>query len=157
MTDSVPAMSLDNFTVSLRVRHPSIDPQEITRTLAFEPQHTWRAGEPRHGARGRPLGGTYHESYWQGELRELDAGLRGAVDTEVVLMQAVVRLRRLQPFLSRLQSEGATIELFVELAGASEYTCALSPQLLTLLARAGICLVLKVSPQTRSAERRKAG
>jgi len=150
-------MSLDQFTVSLRIRHPSIDPAEITRTLGFEPEHAWRAGDPRRPLPGQAPGGTYHESYWKGELRELDAGLRGALDTEAMLLQAVVRLRRVQPFLSRLQAEAATIELCVELAGASEYSCALSPQLLKLLARAGICLVLEVSAEKQVTERRKAG
>jgi len=43
-------MSEYEFTISLRIRHPSVDPRTITETLGIEPQYTWKAGEPRRGA-----------------------------------------------------------------------------------------------------------
>ena len=43
-------MGAYEFTLSLRIRHPSIEPGEITRNLGIEPQHTWRAGDPRRDA-----------------------------------------------------------------------------------------------------------
>jgi hypothetical protein len=155
--DIVPSTNFDNFTVSLSIRHPSIDPREITRTLGFEPQHSWKAGEARRTAQGQPLDGTYHESYWTGEFRELDASLRGVVEIEAVLLAAVVQLRRSQPFLSRLQAEGATVELFIEVVGGNEFTFALSPQLLSMLARSGFSVMLKMHSETLAAGRRKAG
>ncbi len=158
MADIVPSTNFDNFTVSLSIRHPSIDPREITRTLGFEPQHSWKAGEARRTAQGQPLDGTYHESYWTGEFRELDSSLRGVVDIEAVLLAAVVQLRRSQPFLSRLQSEGATVELFIEVVGGGEFSFSLSPQLLSMLARSGFSVVLRMhSEQVAAAGRRKAG
>lgn len=156
VADIVPSTNFDNFTVSLTIRHPTIDPREITRTLGFEPQHSWKAGEARRTAQGQPLEGTYHESYWTGEFRELDASLRGVVDIEAVLLAAVVQLRRSQPFLSRLQADGATVELFIEVAGGSEFTFSLSPQLLSMLARSGFSVMLKMHSETMVAERRKA-
>ncbi len=161
MADLVPPMTLDTFTVSLSIRHPSIDPGEITRALGFEPHHCWKAGDARRTARGQPLDGTYHESYWTSELRELDASLHAAAallaEPETVLLQAVVQLRRSQAFFSRLQSEGATVELLVEVNGGSEFTFTLSPQLLSLLARSGFSVALKLHGEAQSAERRKAG
>ncbi len=156
MADIVPAVNLDDFAVSLTIRHPSIDPEEITRALGFEPQHSWKAGEKRRTAQGRLLDGSYHESYWTGEFRELDASLRGVVEIEAVLLQAVVQLRRSQKFLSRLQSEGATVELYVEAAG-TEFTVALSPQLTSMLARSGFSLVFTVHADAQLAEQRKVG
>lgn len=157
MTDTLPSMNPDNFTVSLRIRHPTIDPAEITQTLGIEPQHSWKAGEGRRAAQGQRLEGNYRESYWIGEFRELDAGLRGVVATEAVLLQAVVLLRRSQPFLTRLQSEGATVELFVEVVGSTEFTLGLSPQLLSLLSKAGLAVVLNVHAEAQALERRKTG
>ncbi|HTX24014.1 MAG TPA: hypothetical protein VMD03_05110 [Steroidobacteraceae bacterium] len=157
MTEIVPAVNPDNFTVSLNIRHPGIDPREITRTLGFEPQHSWMAGEKRRTVHGHPLDGAYHESYWTGEFRELDASLRGVVEMEAVLLQAVVQLRRSQKFLSRLQSEGATVELCIETAGGSEFAFRLSPQLTSMLARAGFSFVLRVHADAQVAERRKVG
>jgi hypothetical protein len=40
-------MSEYEFTLSLRLRHPAIDPTKITQTLGIEPQHTWKAGDRR--------------------------------------------------------------------------------------------------------------
>jgi Domain of unknown function (DUF4279) len=157
VTDILPATNPDNFTVSLRIRHPTIDPAEITRTLGIEPQHSWKAGESRRAAQGQRLEGSYRESYWIGEFRELDAGLRGVVATEAVLLQAVVQLRRSQPFLTRLQSEGATVELFLEVVGSTEFTLGLSPQLLKLLSKAGLAVVLNVHAEAQALERRKTG
>jgi len=155
--DILPSMNPDNFTVSLRIRHPSIDPAEITRTLGIEPQHSFKAGETRRAPQGQRLEGSYRESYWIGEFRELDAGLRGVVATEAVLLQAVVILRRSQPFLSRLQAEGGTVELFLEVVGTSEFNLGLSPQLLSLLARSGLAVVLSVHAEAQALERRKTG
>jgi len=157
VAEIVPSVNHDNFTVSLGIRHPSIDPVEITRALGFEPQHSWMAGDKRRTAQGRPLDGNYHESYWTGEFRELDASLRGVVEMEAVLLQAVVQLRRSQAFLSRLQSEGGTVELCVEVAGGSEFTFMLSPQLTSMISRSGFSLVLRVHGDAQAAERRKVG
>lgn len=51
-------MSEYEFTVSLRIRHPTIGPETISATLGVQPQHTWRAGEPRCDPTGAELGGT---------------------------------------------------------------------------------------------------
>lgn len=147
---------LDDFTVMLRVRHPNIDPAEITQTLGLVPQHSWRAGEARRTAQGALLEGVYRESFWTGEFQELESGLKGVREIEAVLMAAVVQLRRSQAFLSRLQSETGTVELSVEIIGSRDFTLTLSPQLLTLLARAGVALVL-TRTEAQVAERRKAG
>lgn len=40
------------FQLSLRIRHPSIDPEEISKGLGIEPEHTFRAGQPRHSKSG---------------------------------------------------------------------------------------------------------
>ncbi|MGH8149321.1 MAG: DUF4279 domain-containing protein [Steroidobacteraceae bacterium] len=148
-------MGLDNFTVSLSVRHPSIDPGEITRALGIEPRHSWKVGERRRAGEGERVGSSYRESYWTAELREL--GSLSGVETEAALLQAVVHLRRAQPFFSRLQAEGATVELLVEVTGEGEVALGLSPHLLSMLARAGFSVMLKLSPAAESARRRKAG
>lgn len=49
------------FQVSLRVRHPSLDPAEISKALELEPEHCFKAGEPRHEGGRR---GTHPQTYW---------------------------------------------------------------------------------------------
>jgi hypothetical protein len=150
-------MTPDEFTVSVRIRHPSIDPGEITSTLGLEPQHSWQAGDARRTAQGLPLEGTYRETYWTAEFRELDAGLRGVVATENVLLQAVVQLRRSQPFLTRLVADGGTVELFVQVIGSTEFRFALSPELLSMISRIGVSLGLDVRTESQVTAQRKAG
>ena len=50
-------MSEYEFTISLRIRHPSVEPHTITETLGIEPQHTWKAGDARRSPAGEALAG----------------------------------------------------------------------------------------------------
>ena len=61
-------MSEYQFTVSLRIRHPTMAPATISATLGIQPQHTLRAGEPRCDSAGAELGGAHHYSYWMSRL-----------------------------------------------------------------------------------------
>ena len=47
------------YSMSLRVRHPNLDPALLTETLHLEPLHSWRAGDPRRSATGAALGGEH--------------------------------------------------------------------------------------------------
>jgi hypothetical protein len=87
-------MSEYEFTISLRVRHPSIDPAAVTQTLGIEPQHTWKAGAPRCGPTGEALEGVYRESYWLGRLMEEPQLSSARVSVESVLRQILAQLRR---------------------------------------------------------------
>ena len=40
------------FQLSLRIRHPSMDPADISKELGIEPEHAFRAGQPRHSKSG---------------------------------------------------------------------------------------------------------
>jgi hypothetical protein len=55
-----------SFHLSLRIRHPWIDPAELTRALHIEPEHAFRAGEPKRLGSGRVA--VNSESYWLGAL-----------------------------------------------------------------------------------------
>jgi hypothetical protein len=74
-----------------------------------------------------------------------------------VLLQAVVQLRRSQPFLARLQSDGGNVELVVQVISSSEFRFALSPELLSMISRIGVSLVLDVRAEAQVAVQRKAG
>ena len=63
----VPGSTL-TYAMSLRVRHPNLDPALLTETLHLEPLHSWRAGEPRRSATGAALGGEHRDSYWSAPL-----------------------------------------------------------------------------------------
>jgi hypothetical protein len=50
--------------MSIRVRHPSIDPQEISAALGLEPEHFFKAGEARTPRAKGQIAGCHTQSYW---------------------------------------------------------------------------------------------
>jgi len=114
-----------SYAVSLRVRHPNLDPARLTETLHIEPMHCWRAGEPRISATGATLGGEHRESYWAAPLPGQSLGA-ASFPLEMFLGQQLVQLGRHREFLSRLQDEGAQVSLLVEMSPVENAVLTLS-------------------------------
>jgi hypothetical protein len=57
---------LEPFQLSLRIRHPSLDPEELSREFSIEAEHCFRAGDPRASRSG--IASVHPESYWLGAL-----------------------------------------------------------------------------------------
>ena len=140
-------MSEYEFTVSLRLRHPAIDPAEITQTLGIEPQHTWKAGEPRRDPVGGALEGIYRVSYWMGRLMDEPQLSSARLSVESVLLQILARLRRSYDFLEQLHAEGGVAELHISLYAREDFRFELSGESLGLLGRLGLAVALEVHPR----------
>jgi hypothetical protein len=50
--------------LSLRVRHPAIDPEEISRALGLEPEHCFKAGDSRVARSASRITGRHTQTYW---------------------------------------------------------------------------------------------
>ena len=142
------AMSEYEFTLSLHVRHPGIDPATITATLGIQPQHTWRAGEPRRDAAGAQLGGASRDSYWTGRLMAEPQVSSDAVSVESVILQTLSHLRRVQPFFEQLDADGGVAELHVSIYARDDFRLELPSESLALLARLHLAVVLEVHPHS---------
>jgi hypothetical protein len=140
-------MSEYEFTISLRVRHPRIDPVTITQTLGIQPQHTWQAGTPRLGPAGESRDGLYRESYWMGRLMEEPQLSSAQVSVEGVLLDILGHLRRSQSFLERLDADGGVAELYVSLFARADFRLELSAPTLALLGRLGLAVALDIHAQ----------
>ena len=138
-------MSDYEFTISLRIRHPGIEPSEITSALGIEPQHMWKCGDSRLGSTGESLEGTYRESYWMGRLMDEPQLSSEPVSVEGVLLHTLRQLGRSQDFLSRLSDSGGVTELHISMFARRNFQLELSPQALTLLSRLGLGMVLEVN------------
>lgn len=57
-------MQLYSHILDLRISHHALDPDVVTRSLGMEPQHAWRAGDPRKTPKGTLLAGTRSTGYW---------------------------------------------------------------------------------------------
>jgi hypothetical protein len=143
-------MSEYEFTASLRMRHPRIDPAAITQTLGIKPQHTWQSGTPRVGPGGESLDGLYRESYWMARLMETPQ-LSGQVSVEEVLRETLANLRRSQAFLEQIQAEGGVTELHVSLFARANFSLELPASTLALLGRLGVGVALDIHTQSAQA------
>jgi hypothetical protein len=140
-------MSEYEFTVSLRLRHPDIDPTRITQALGIEPQHTWKAGDARRDPAGGALEGVYRESYWMGRLMDEPQLSSARLSVESVLLQRLALLRRSHDFLEQLHAEGGVAELHVSLYAREAFRLELSEESLGLLGRLRLAVALDVHPR----------
>jgi hypothetical protein len=139
-------MSDYEFTMSLRIRHPHVDPAEITRNLGIEPQHTWLAGEARRDSAGTELGGTYRESYWMGRLMSEPELASDHVGVESEILRLLAQLRRSFGFLESLKAESGVAELHVSIFAREEFRLEFLPESLSLLGRLGLTVAIEFKP-----------
>ncbi len=137
-------MTQYEFTIGLRLRHPDIDPPRITAALGIEPQHAWRAGDPRRGDGGERIDGVYRESYWMARLMERPQLSSEAFSVESVLLQARVQLRRAQRFLKQFKSDGGIAELHVSLYARDSFSLNLPSESLAALALLELSVAIDV-------------
>ena len=103
-------MGLYRYSVSLRLRHPNIDPAEISRTLGMQSNGSWRAGEQRRTPKGNPLNGVRSETYWYADIVEGESITKRLVSA---LHEALDKLELHESFLKRIRDEGGRAEFFV--------------------------------------------
>ena len=139
-------MSEYEFTISLRIRHPSIDPHTITKTLGIEPQHIWKAGDARRSPAGEALEGSYRESYWIARLMPEPKLSSGRSSVESVVLQTLAQLRRSHAFLEQLGTDGGVAELHVSLFARANFRLDLSVETLVTMGRLGLAVALEIHP-----------
>ena len=143
-------MSTYEFTISLQIRHPAINPQDITEALGITPQHTWQAGSSRQGPAGEDLEGIYRESYWTARLMDEPQLSSERTTVESVLTQAASLLRRSNVFLEQLSTEGGVAELHVSLFARGDFRLELLADALALLGRLRLAVKLDVHLHTET-------
>lgn len=135
------------FTLSLRIRHPNVAPVEITRHLGIEPEHAWRAGDPRRDAAGVEINGTYRESYWMARLMAKPELAADQVSVESEVLRTLAQLRRSFGFLVTLKAEGGAADLHVNIFARDEFSLEFLPESLALLGRLGLTVAIEVRPR----------
>lgn len=134
------------FQLSLRIRHPSIDPEEISQRLGIDAEHSFRAGEPRDAGRST-VAPVHAESYWLGTLDparlllgtafdlsakplpEISRAIAfGVLDTTLTVLTGTVLVRH-RDFFHQLQAEGGEVRLIVALSARKARGFTLTPHL----------------------------
>lgn len=98
------------YSISLRVRHPSMNLDAITSALNLEPFRSWRANERGSTPKGTPLSGVNRESYWAARVAEGDSKSANLPD---VIRRLVIELAPHKHLFETLRREGGSIQLFV--------------------------------------------
>jgi len=137
------------FELMLRVRHPSLDPEEISRVLHLVPDHSFQAGKPRATLAAGMSGSVCHtETYWVATLNpgswtveffpDHPAAHRASETVNAMAKTVLARAlslcgsRCLRPnadFLKRIQTEGGEVRLLVEINTAVLDGFTLTPEI----------------------------
>jgi hypothetical protein len=146
------------FQISLRIRHPSIDPAAISRELRVDAEYSFRAGEPRESGSGNAVTARHSESYWLGSLGAISSSLSGfsgaranvarerlqsaTIESLTLALDALVVgfLRTHAEFIRRIQSEEGQVSLLVELSTRALSGFALSPQFSRTISELGVAV-----------------
>jgi hypothetical protein len=149
-----------SFELSLRIRHPFMDPAVLSRELGLEPECSFRVGDPR-SPQGDPAPVTVHaESYWLAVLdpsswlvdlsfaaRSTSArahrnmGVAVARSLDLALSLSAMRLRSAHAvLLNQISSEGGQASLLIALFPSVTSGFSLTPDVSRIFSELGIAL-----------------
>lgn len=101
-------MGENEYTISLRIEHPSIAKEEIIRNLGLLPKFSHSAGEPRSTPKGNPLEGVYKVTYCCFDVIPTKTGY--ITDG---LNQIFEKFNRFTDYFTKITVEGGRVEIFV--------------------------------------------
>jgi hypothetical protein len=149
------------FRLALRVRHPSIDPAELSRAFGIQPAYSYRAGSERP-SRSSILKTTVHsESYWVGELTAAAQPLvLSSFGSERIAQRhvAVVKknltwaltstcarlLKTHADLLRGIRAQGGEVTLLVTICGDSLDNFSLPPEVSRLFGELGVGIEFEI-------------
>lgn len=101
-------MNKTSFTISLRIRHPSMSHEEIVKQLGMVPERAWSVGGARMTPVGEPLDGRYQKTYCTFMLIDRSDGWF----TDGIC-RASSSLKAHRAFFHSIQDTGGSSELYV--------------------------------------------
>lgn len=129
-------------SVRILIRHPGIDPTDVSAALGLTPLALAKAGDERRTPAGRPLEGSQPISFW---VWRDDADAGG--DLANSISRAVEALEVAAPFIGRLLAGGGYVEVIVSAAGGTYLGSTVAPEVLARLAALGAHLGFEVYPE----------
>ncbi len=129
-----------DYALSLRIKHPEVDPQTFTDTLGRQPEVAWRAGERRTTPNGDLLEGHRTYSYWTSRCTSPDDS-----DIEAFIRRTIDELKPHRAFFINIRDSGGKVEFFVGLfVGYANMGFTLTHDLMSELGCLGIDLSLDI-------------
>jgi hypothetical protein len=129
------------YTLSLSIKHPNLDPEDITRRLGVTPSRSWSAGSERETPAGTRLSGTNDSSYWVASRKAV--GERAFFDG---MNRWIESLESSSDFIELITSTGGTIMIVIGLPGRINIGDEIADSGLARLCRLNIHLGVEVFP-----------
>ena len=126
------------FVASLHVRHPSVDPDEITAALKQEPRSIRRRGERRRSPDGALLAGYYDGNYWSIDLKSV----AGHDVSEFLHNLIYTQMPHATEFTRRIDDTGGSVSVFIGVFADGFCDFEIAAPTLRLLGGAGVSVRL---------------
>jgi hypothetical protein len=149
----------EHFQLSLRVRHPSMDPVDLSRAFKIEAEHSFRAGGSRPSSSSGAPASVHAESYWLGVLKPIgplvDISFPEDRQSQIAQRQLAATTKSLNwalnlrtsrflhthaDFLRRIRSEGGNVAFLVTIYTGEASTFTLAPEVSQILGNLGIAV-----------------
>lgn len=153
----------ENFRFALRVRHPSMDPADLSEAFSIEPEYSYRAGSVRTSRTSRTTASVHSESYWLGELTpsELAPGVPPFQDPHVQRQLTAARaslswalsltcmrfLKTHADLLRNIRSEGGEITLLVTICNGDIGPFTLMPEVSRVFGDLGVAIEFELAAE----------
>ena len=135
------------YSVSLRIAHPTVNPDTITMKLGIQPFREWMAGEPRLTPKGQTLKGINKETYWVAELNRGKSLLSRKIALEDFLAEQLARFKKMEKYFRHIRKTGGRVEFFVGLFCDKNMGAEFPSSLLATMGKLGIELSLDIYPK----------
>lgn len=129
------------YSIRLSIRHPDIDPNEITRTLGMEPDIAWTPGLPKVTSHGKILPTKAKSTYWN-----YDKIVEDDPKFSVTLKKIVLNLEKHRDFLKGIIQTYGDIEIDIQFYGQANIGDIIDWDVLEKMARLKINLGIEVFP-----------
>ena len=107
ISDSIGDKGPYRTAISLRIRHPSLPPDVMTKGLGFNPELCHSAGSRREAPSGKRLHGVYPETFWLYSFP-----FNCEMEVEECIENAITALMSKEIFLRETIASGGSAELF---------------------------------------------
>jgi hypothetical protein len=147
------------FSLALRIRHPSMNPTDISRELHIEPTHSFRVGERRDSRSHATASSVHGESYWLGALdpsswsagawlsgfsnpglaeKKLGRVADHSLGLVLTLLTTIGLVRVHASLFERIRAEGGQVSLLVALSSTLVSSFSLTPEVSRKFGELGI-------------------
>jgi hypothetical protein len=103
---------MKRFEITLLIRHPNLDPTEITAELGLQPYQSWMVGSPSVTPKGAKLFAVHKDSCWKHVYR-----YKGKSNFGQAIDSVLDQLSLHEILFDKLHTSGGTASLFLKLLG----------------------------------------